>query len=118
MNPDEPYDIVFIDAQKSGYPAYLQTILDQSKPGASSRLLRPGGIIIADNVLRRALVVDESSDNPWSDVGEKRKERSEYEKDSDLVRMREFNDNVASTPRLEAFLMPLFDGVGLSRLLD
>ncbi|CAI4215115.1 unnamed protein product [Parascedosporium putredinis] len=61
----EPYDLIFIDAEKSGYPGYLQAILDGSQPGASSRILRPGGLIVADNVLRRGIIADDSDDNPW-----------------------------------------------------
>lgn len=79
--------------------------------------MKKGGIIIADNVLRRGMVVDEGSENPWSSAM-KQKDKSEYEQDNDLVKMREFNDAAATSDRLEAFLMPLFDGVGLSRLLD
>ncbi|EFY88120.1 putative O-methyltransferase [Metarhizium acridum CQMa 102] len=64
LEPPEPYDIIFIDAQKSGYPAYLKIILDRSQPGQANRLLRPGGLIIGDNALRCGLVADESDDNP------------------------------------------------------
>ncbi|KAK5994431.1 O-methyltransferase MdmC-like protein [Cladobotryum mycophilum] len=118
LKPDEPYDLIFIDAQKSGYPDYLKDVLAGSQPGSATRLLRPGGIIMADNVLRRAMVVDESEDNPWAVSGQKKRERSEYENDRDLAALRKFNDAVASNERLEAFLMPLYDGIGLARLVD
>ena len=39
----EPFDIAFIDADKTGYPDYYESCL---------RLLRPGGLIVVDNVLR------------------------------------------------------------------
>jgi predicted O-methyltransferase YrrM len=118
LNPDEPYDIIFIDAQKSGYPNYLASILKKSQPGASNRLLRPGGLIIADNVLRRGLVADESDDNPNANQEKVKEHWSQYQASNDLVRLREFNDQMATDPRLEAWLMPLFDGVGMARLRD
>ncbi|KAH7308023.1 family 3 O-methyltransferase [Stachybotrys elegans] len=112
----EPYDIIFIDAQKSGYPEYLRVILEQSAPGAGgARLLRAGGLIVADNVLRRGLVADDSEDNPWAGGPG---QASEYETNRDLEAIREFNDAVVRSARLECVLLPLFDGVGLARLLD
>jgi predicted O-methyltransferase YrrM len=49
-----PYDLVFLDADKPGYPAYLPLIL---------RLSGPGTLLIADNVVRRGLVADADSDD-------------------------------------------------------
>lgn len=72
-------------------------------------------MIIADNVLRRGIVADDSEDNPWV---QKMPRKSEYETDHDLEGLRTFNDAMNSNERLEAFLMPLFDGFGLARLLD
>lgn len=66
LEPAEPYDIVFIDADKSGYPNYLHKILSRSQPGQAHRILKPGGLIVADNVLRKGLVADRSDANPWS----------------------------------------------------
>ncbi|KAI9147253.1 chitinase [Paramyrothecium foliicola] len=54
------YDLVLIDADKAGYPNYLTQLLNLSKPESGERLLRPGAIIIADNVLRWGHIVDES----------------------------------------------------------
>jgi predicted O-methyltransferase YrrM len=61
----EAYDLIFIDADKVSYPNYLNLILSNSAPGSSSRILKKGGIIIADNILRRGLVADASDKNPW-----------------------------------------------------
>ena len=116
LNPSEPYDLIFIDAQKSGYPTYLQQILEKSQPGAANRLLRPGGLIVADNVLRRGIIADDSSDNPW--VAEQVRLRSEYAVNNDNELIRKYNDEVVKNPRLEAFLLPLFDGVSIARLVD
>jgi predicted O-methyltransferase YrrM len=46
------FDMVFLDADKAGYPAYLDRIL---------RLTRPGGLILADNVVRAGAVLDPDS---------------------------------------------------------
>ncbi|KAI2624915.1 S-adenosyl-L-methionine-dependent methyltransferase [Hypoxylon sp. NC1633] len=114
----EPYDIIFVDADKTGYPGYLKQILAQSAPGAAHRLLRPGGIIATDNTLRRGLVADNTKDNPWR--------RDDYGPDQGPVSydnkavaaLREYNDAAAASERLETFLVPLWDGLNLSRLID
>lgn len=116
--PGGPFDIVFVDANKGAYPRYLDTILARSRPGAppEDRLLRPGGLIVADNVLRRGIVADATGANPYY---EREVERVGEEQARAFVRpLREFNDKLAAEPRLEAFLMPLFDGLGLARLKD
>ncbi|KAI1097353.1 S-adenosyl-L-methionine-dependent methyltransferase [Jackrogersella minutella] len=104
--PDEPYDIIFIDANKTGYPGYLRKILEMSAPGAKQRLLRPGGIIAADNALRRGLVADSSSDNPW------RPADFEHGWEGAAVKaVREYNEAAAKSERLETFMIPLWDGL-------
>ena len=47
------FDFVFLDADKGGYPAYLQAV----RP-----LLRPGSVIVADNVVRDGAVAEPSGD--------------------------------------------------------
>jgi predicted O-methyltransferase YrrM len=49
---DQHFDLVFIDADKTGYPDYLSWAL---------RLTRPGSVIIADNVVRDGAVIDPHS---------------------------------------------------------
>lgn len=51
----DPFDLVFIDADKPNNPHYLD---------AAIQLSRPGTVIIADNVVRGGLVTDENSDDP------------------------------------------------------
>ncbi|KAH7376257.1 O-methyltransferase family protein [Plectosphaerella cucumerina] len=116
LNPAEPYDLIFIDANKSGYPKYLETILERSAPGSSNRILRPGGLIVADNVLRRGIVADDSDNNPW--VPKEKNERAQYGKSTDIELLRVYNKIVIESPRLDVFLLPLFDGVNLARLVD
>ena len=81
---DHHYDIVFLDAAKSEYPAYLEH---------ARRLLRPGGVLIADNVLWRGKVA-----NP-------------LEGDDDTSGIREFNQMVRDDDTLLPVLLPLGDGV-------
>ncbi|EOO02696.1 putative o-methyltransferase family protein [Phaeoacremonium minimum UCRPA7] len=116
IDRSKSYDLIFIDAQKTGYPRYLELILEHSQPGAANRLLKPGGVIVADNVLRRATVADPTPNNPHY-VREIEKNTIEGTK-SNLEGLHKFNDRVANDPRLEGFLLPLFDGLSLARLLD
>jgi predicted O-methyltransferase YrrM len=109
INPSEPYDLVFIDADKTGYPEYLRQLLELSKPGNSNRLLRPGALIVSDNVLRRGLVADDKA------LGDDKLEGDQLK---NILAIREFNEMALNSPRLETFLLPLWDGVNISRLID
>jgi predicted O-methyltransferase YrrM len=51
----EPYDMIFIDADKASIPEYFTWAL---------RLLRPGALILVDNVIRNGAVIDASSTDP------------------------------------------------------
>jgi predicted O-methyltransferase YrrM len=55
------------------------------------------------------MVVDDSDNNPYTIEGWRH---------TNAVAMREFNDFVANESRLEAVVLPLFDGLGLVRLKD
>ncbi|EKJ77195.1 hypothetical protein FPSE_02645 [Fusarium pseudograminearum CS3096] len=109
LNPSEPYDLVFMDADKTGYPGYLKQLLELSKPGSTNRLLRPGALIVSDNVLRRGMVV---VDNAVSDDG------LPADQLDSILAVREFNEMALKSSRLETFLLPLWDGINLSRLVD
>jgi predicted O-methyltransferase YrrM len=50
-----PFDLIFIDADKQGYPEYLHWAL---------KLSRPGTVIVADNVVREGKVIDPDCDDP------------------------------------------------------
>ncbi|KAJ3830680.1 O-methyltransferase family 3 protein [Lentinula raphanica] len=54
LQPDVPFDLVFIDADKRSYPQYV---------AEAKRLVRKGGVIIVDNVVRYGLVNDLSVDD-------------------------------------------------------
>lgn len=70
-------------------------------------------------MLRRGLVADDSDDNP-----EAAKEAAliaelgGYRTDKDMDALREFNTALAEDKRIDTWLVPLYDGVGLGRLLD
>jgi len=74
----EPFDLVFIDADKPSYVAYLE---------GSLPLARPGALIIADNVVRQGRVMDATSD------------------DDNAQGARRFNDQLAADPRLSAVVL-------------
>jgi predicted O-methyltransferase YrrM len=86
---EKEIDLVFIDADKSNYPNYLQKVYPK---------LRMGGYVIADNVL-------------WS--GKVTKEVSE--KDIDTRVLKEFNKSVQEDDRFENVLMPVRDGLMIAR---
>lgn len=79
------FDLVFIDADKREYSAYLDLIYS---------LVRAGGWILADNVLWDGHVIDAA-----------------YDKEKQTIGLREFNNKVASDPRLEQVIVPIRDGL-------
>lgn len=83
IEAEGPFDLVFIDADKAAYPAYLEW---------SAEHLRVGGSVIADNVFRRAAVPVEN-DPPEAAAG-----------------IRVFNEALARSGRFRATLLPLEDG--------
>lgn len=86
---DESFDMIFIDADKRQYPEYLEE---------SRRLLRPGGLIIADNTLWSGHVCDPS-----------------YDRDPQTIGVRTFNNNAFSYPEFETVILPFRDGLSLLR---
>lgn len=85
---DYPWDVVFLDADKYNYQNYYNLVIDQ---------LKPGGYILADNVLWSGKVLD--IDNS----------------DEDTVALRAFNASVQDDPRVENVLFPLRDGIMIVR---
>jgi len=73
-----PFDLIFIDADKAGYPDYIQWSL---------KLSRPGTVIVADNVVRDGKVID--PDNP----------------DPNIQGVRRFTELVAKEPRLSTTVL-------------
>jgi caffeoyl-CoA O-methyltransferase len=86
--PSEPHlDLAFIDADKTGYPDYWAEIVPR---------IRPGGVILIDNVLRGGRIVQPPT-NP------------------DDATMAEFNDIVLADKRITSMIIPIADGVTLAR---
>jgi predicted O-methyltransferase YrrM len=81
------FDLVFIDADKTNYDGYYECALE---------LLRPGGLIAADNVLWSGRVLDEQSTEP------------------DTVAVRAFNRKLWSDTRVSISLVPIGDGLTLA----
>ncbi|MEP6762418.1 MAG: O-methyltransferase [Sporichthyaceae bacterium] len=88
---DGPFDLAFIDADKTGYLDYYEAIVPK---------LAPSGVIVIDNVLWSGRVLDDASAD---DV------------DEQTPVMRQFNDHVVADERVECVMLPLRDGVTLVR---
>jgi caffeoyl-CoA O-methyltransferase len=84
----ETLDLAFIDADKPGYPVYYEEILAR---------LRPGGVILADNVLWMGRVADPAIDDPQTQA------------------IRSFNDLVANDERVDKVMLPISDGLTIAR---
>src|SRR5215213_3381703 len=91
-NEEGSFDLLFIDADKEGYPDYLD---------ASLRLVRPGSLILGDNTIRGGTVLDPREETARA--------------------TREFNRRIARDPRLSGIALPLIreriDGLTIARVL-
>jgi caffeoyl-CoA O-methyltransferase len=85
---DPPIDLAFIDADKPGYRSYYDEIVPR---------LRPGGLLLLDNVLWSGNVADDSVTDENTDA------------------IRAINDHVASDDRVEAVMLPIADGLTICR---
>jgi predicted O-methyltransferase YrrM len=83
---DGPFDFVFIDADKDGYPGYYEAVVPK---------LSPRGVIAVDNTLYGGDVADPRDDHDRA--------------------MAAFNDHVQADPRTENVLLTVRDGVTLIR---
>lgn len=84
-----PYDLVYIDANKREYSEYYDLVFD---------LVRPGGLILADDVLWDGKL--------WQDP---------LPQDKQTLGIAAFNDKVMADPRVESVLLPLRDGLNVIR---
>lgn len=87
--PDMRYDLVYMDANKREYCEYYELVFD---------MVRPGGCILADNVLWDGKVCE----NP-------------VPQDKQTLGIARFNDMVAADPRVESVILPLRDGLTVIR---
>ncbi|HEX6927346.1 MAG TPA: O-methyltransferase [Longimicrobiaceae bacterium] len=91
-----PFDLIFIDADKSSNPEYLEWAL---------KLSRPGSLIIVDNVVRSGAIIDARSEDPA------------------IQATRRLHERLGEDPRLEATViqtvgMKGYDGFALARVLS
>lgn len=82
------FDLGFIDADKENYGAYYERLLE---------LLRPGGLILIDNVLWGGLVLDPSRDDPETNA------------------IRALNHKLRNDVRVDLTMLPIGDGLTLAR---
>lgn len=82
------YDIAFIDADKRNNYKYYELILDN---------IRPGGLILVDNILRKGKILDNS------------------QQENDIRLLREFNDKITVDARIEKLILPIRDGLMIIR---
>ncbi|MBQ8855116.1 MAG: class I SAM-dependent methyltransferase [Bacteroidales bacterium] len=83
------YDLVYMDANKREYPEYYELIFD---------MVRPGGLILADNVLWDGKVCQDP-----------------MPQDKQTLGIARFNDMVTEDRRVESVILPLRDGLNLIR---
>src|SRR3954470_2653953 len=86
LRTEEHLDFAFIDADKTGYPAYVEEILPR---------LRPGGLMVLDNMLRDGRVLDPQND--------------------DHQAIADLNAALLADDRVDVVLLPVRDGVSLAR---
>ena len=84
---DEPFDLAFIDADKREYPDYYEECL---------RVLRPGGLIMLDNVLRGGSVLDDADEDPRT------------------LATREVNERAIADERVDVAMLGVSDGITLA----
>lgn len=83
-----PFDMAFIDADKRGVNEYYERAL---------QLLRPGGLVLVDNVLWDGAVLDVAT------------------RDEDTIALRRLNAKAGNDPRVEVALVPICDGLLIAR---
>ncbi len=89
---DDEYDVVFIDAAKGKYPFFLNQAL---------RMIKPGGVIIADNVLYKGYVMSDYN---------KHKQRTA------VRNLREYIAEITNNKKLETEILEVGDGLAISKI--
>ena len=84
------FDIVFIDADKTNYANYYESVI---------QLIKKDGLIIIDNVLWHGEVADENNNEKFTNI------------------IREFNTHVKNDNRVEQIILPIGDGLTVCRKL-
>ncbi|SDR66905.1 Predicted O-methyltransferase YrrM [Gillisia sp. Hel1_33_143] len=86
----QKFDLIFLDADKPNYPAYFDLIMDKVNPGA---------LILTDNVLWSGKVIEKVRED-----------------DISTKALLKFNKMIANDERIETILLPIRDGISLSRV--
>ncbi|PPK85549.1 putative O-methyltransferase YrrM [Neolewinella xylanilytica] len=86
-NLQPPFDLIFLDGDKRGYPDHYRTLVDR---------LTPGGLLIADNVLWDGKTANRGDDRVAN-------------------RLRTYNTMLRDDPRVEVTVLPLRDGLSIAR---
>ncbi|MDT0642431.1 O-methyltransferase [Zunongwangia sp. F363] len=86
---EDNFDLIFIDADKPNYPAYFEIIIEK---------LNPGGVILSDNVLWSGKVVKDIKPD-----------------DESTMALLKYNKMLATDERIETVILPIRDGLTLSR---
>ncbi len=89
----DSFDFAFVDADKTGYPAYYDRLI---------RLVRPGGVMLWDNVFQGGRVID----------GQVIDDRAD---DANVRAIRELNKRLATDDRVDIVMLPIADGLTLLR---
>lgn len=89
---DQGIDLVFIDADKENYQAYFDLVVP---------MMNKGGVILSDNVLWSGKVVEQLDP-----------------KDKSTKALLDYNRKIAEDPRVETVLLPIRDGLTLSRTVS
>ena len=87
----ERFDVIFLDADKAHYPEFLDWAVT---------VLRPGGLLLADNVLRSGSWNGQTLLDPTAD-------------DPRIIAIREFNRRLATDPRFNAMIVPMRAGIAV-----
>lgn len=87
---DKKFDLVFIDADKANYANYFDVVLPK---------MNPGGVILSDNVLWSGKVLAEAKPN-----------------DKSTVALKAYNEKINNDPRVETVLLPIRDGLTITRV--
>ena len=91
---NDEYDVVFIDAAKGKYPFFLNQAL---------RMIRQGGVIIADNVLYKGYVMSDYN---------KHKQRTA------VRNLREYITEITNNDKLETKILEVGDGLAISKVTN
>ncbi|MDX1760804.1 MAG: O-methyltransferase [Christiangramia sp.] len=88
---DSKFDLVFIDADKPNYPKYFELIIEK---------MNPGGVILSDNVLWSGKVIEKVKKD-----------------DESTLALLEYNKVLNEDPRVETVILPIRDGLTLTRVI-